>query len=427
MSVQQLRAPAVAGSIAAARGAVEAVAVVPTQTLDRFELTEAVAELAALESQVVAVKLRMLAEADARQIAEETADAGTDAWAARLTGSTRAVMTGGLWLARLLQERYDATREAFASGRINEDQVRVIVRAAERMPAAATPEQRRAAEEGLVGRAVDGLDSRRLRQAARRMLEVVSKDLADQQEADQLEGEEDTAERETWLTLHDNDNDDGTVSGKFVIPELHADLLRAALERLSAPRRWVRNKAGETVADPTLPWEGPTLPYTERMGLAFTEILEHLPTAGHGRVAATVMVHLDYEHLLNGLGAARLDTGTRISAGQARRLACNAGIVPMVLAGRSDVLDLGRERRLHSVGQRRALSVRYDSCAAEGCERPFAWCEIHHPDPWSEGGETNLDNAVPLCGHHHRRAHDTRYKTSYLATGEVHYSWRRRR
>jgi hypothetical protein len=425
MSVQQLRAPVVAGSIAAARGAVEAVAAVSTETLDRFELTEAVAELAALESQVAAVKLQMLAEADARRIAEETADTGTDAWAARLTGSTRVAMAGGLWLARLLQEKYDATREAFAGGQINEDQVQVIVRAAEKMPAAATPEQRQAAEEGLVGKAVDGLNSRRLRHAARRMLEVVSKDLADEQEAAQLEDEEESAERETWLTLRDND--DGTVSGKFVIPELHADLLRAALERLSAPRRWVRNKAGEPVEDDTLPSQGPTLPYTERLGAAFTEILEHLPTEGHGRVGATVMVHLDYEHLLNGLGAARLDTGTRISAGEARRLACNAGIVPTVLGGSSEILDLGRERRLHSVGQRRALSVRYDSCAAEGCERPFAWSEIHHPEPWSEGGQTNLGNAVPLCGHHHRRAHDIRYKTSYLPTGEVRYSWRRPR
>lgn len=173
--------------IATAREAVEAAAEVPAGSLDRFEVSEAVAELHALESQVAALKLAMLAEAERRRLAEDEADTGTDAWAAKLTGSTRAVMAGGLWLARMLQTKYDATREAFAKGLVNVDQVRVIVSAAEKMPEAATEEQRAAAEEGLVAKAVGGMNARRLRQAARRMLERVSKDLADQQEKDMLE------------------------------------------------------------------------------------------------------------------------------------------------------------------------------------------------------------------------------------------------
>jgi hypothetical protein len=223
---------------------------VPTGTLDRFEPAEGVAELAALESQVAALRLALLAEADQRHVAEQTADTGTDAWAARLTGSTRGVVAGGLWLARLLQERYAATRQAFAAGGINEAQVRVIVRAAEKMPDRVTDEQRAAAEEALVAKAVEGMDARRLRHAARRMLDVVSKELADEQEADLLGKEEQRAETETWLTLRDNE--DGTFSGRFVIPELQGQLLRAALERLSAPRRWSRNSSGELVEDPTV-------------------------------------------------------------------------------------------------------------------------------------------------------------------------------
>jgi hypothetical protein len=228
---------------------------------------------------------------------------------------------------------------------------------------------------------------------------------------------------ETWLTLHDND--DGTFSGRFVIPELHGHLLRAALERLSAPRRWTRNKAGEPVEDDTLPGAGPGLNYTERLGAAFTELLEHLPAEGHGGVAATVLVHLPYEHLLDELGSARLDTGVRTSAGEARRLACNAGLVPAVLGGASEVLDLGRKRRLHTAPQRAALSVTHDSCAAEGCDRPFAWCEVHHPHAWSDGGETSMANALPLCGHHHRRAHDSRFTMTLLPSREARFKRRR--
>ena len=222
------------------------------------------------------------------------------------------------------------------------------------------------------------------------------------------------------------DNDDGTMSGRFVVPELHGHLLRALLEQLSAPRRLSRNRAGEPVSDPTVSGDGCSLNWSERLGAAFTELLEHLPTSGWGRPGMSVMVHLDYAHLLDGLAAARLDTGTRVSAGQARRLACESGIVPVVLGAEGEVLDVGRERRLHTPAQRKALSVRYDSCAAEGCERPFAWSEIHHPQPWSLGGETTLTNAIPLCWHHHRRAHDDRFHLDVLPSGEARFRRARR-
>jgi hypothetical protein len=384
-------------------------------------LPEVLSELAVLESQVAALKLTVLAEADARRVAEEEAASGTDAWAAKLTGSTAAVMRGGIWLANQLRETYAATRVAFAAGGINEAQVRVIVNAADSMPVKVTAEQRQVAEEGLVAKAVAGMNPRGLRQAARRMLEKINAELADEHEADQLEDEKKKAERETFLALHDNG--DGTYSGKFTIPELHGQLLRTYLEKLTAPRVWARNKAGEPVEDEALV-TGELNRY-EMFGLGLLELLEHLPTTGHGPVAATLIVKIDHQHLCDGLAGAGLDTGTRIGAGEARRLACNAGIIPTVLGANSEVLDLGRERRLHTKAQRNALALTHDTCAAEGCERPFAWCEIHHPHPWSQGGRTDLDNALPLCGHHHRRAHDDRYNLRYLTSGEVRYRRRR--
>ncbi len=334
-------------------------------------------------------------------------------------------MSGGLWFARLLGERYASTRRSFATGRINEKQMKVIVRAAQKMPAAVTDEQRAHAEAGLVAKAEAGMAADRLRHAARRMLEAVDKEMADKSEAEQLEEEEKRAERETWLTMHDNG--DGTYSGKFVIPELHAKLLRTALERLSAPRRWNRNKAGQPVVDDTLPGEGPGLNFTERLGAAFCELLEHLPSDGHGNVGATLLVTIPLQHLQDGLGAAHLDTGVSVSPDNARRLACGAGIVPAVLGGRSEPLDVGREQRLHTLAMRRALALQHDTCAAEGCDRPFAWCEIHHPDPWANGGKTSLGNGIPLCGWHHHRAHDSDYRVKRRDTGEVRFRRKRPR
>ena len=419
MSVQQLRAPVMAGEVAAVASAFDRVTEIPVGSLGRDELPEVLSELAVLEARVGALKLDVLAEADRRQIADQTGDTGTDAWAAKLTGSTRGVMSGGIWLANLLRSKYDATRVAFAAGGINQAQARVIVRAGEDLPAVVTREQRIAAEAGLVAKAVNGMNARRLRQAARRMLDEINRQLADEHEAGQLKKEEGKAENETWLQLCDNG--DGTFSGRFTIPELHGHLLRTYLERLTSPRRLSRNKDGELVEDDTLPRGAQNLSWTEKLGAGFLELLEHLPNHGHGPVGATLLVNIDLTNLLDGLASAHLDTGTRISAGEARRLACGAGIVPAVLGGDSEPLDLGREKRLHTKTQRRALSLTHDSCATAGCERPFAWTEIHHPHAWSHGGHTSLDNALPLCGFHHRRAHDDRFTMRHLPSGEVRF------
>jgi hypothetical protein len=69
--------------------------------------------------------------------------------------------------------------------------------------------------------------------------------------------------------------------------------------------------------------------------------------------------------------------------------------------------------------------VTYETCAAEGCARPFAWCDIHHVHPWAHGGPTDLDNALPLCGSHHRRAHDAAFTMPLMPSGEVRFTRRR--
>jgi hypothetical protein len=331
---------------------------------------------------------------------------------------------GGLRLARLLQETYAATREAFASGDLRIDQVRVIVNAAEQAPAEATPAQVAQAEEWLVAKATGvgtrsgrPMDAKRLRQAARRMFAAVDVELADRHEAILLGRETRTAEAETFFALHDNGN--GSFSGKFRIPELHGHLLTQALDRLTSPRRLSRDKSGELIVDETAPGTGGGANVYETQGAALCELIEHLPSTGHGDNACEVLVKIDLDALLTGLGVAGLDTGVAITAGEARRLACNAGLVPAVLGGDSMPLELGRLRRLHSRTQRRALSLIHDTCAVAGCQRPFAWCEIHHWRlSWSRGGPTDLDNGLPLCGHHHRRAHDTRFDLRRRADGE---------
>lgn len=411
MTVQALYPSPVSGLVTAAQTQLREAVDIPVRNVRTDELAETIQRLAELESQAGALRMSLSAEADQRQVASFTAHTGTDAWLAELTGDTQAVMAGGLRIAKLLQDKYAATREAFAAGLLRLDQVRVIVNAAEKAPAGVSPAQLATAEEALVGKATGSanrngrpIDARRLRHVARRMFEAISPELADQHESDQLRAEEAHAERETWFVL--DDNGDGTYSGRFVIPELQGAMLKNALQRLTAPRRFGRDRAGKDVEDATLPGQG-SLNTWEWYGVGLCELIEHLPTAGHTGTTTDILVTLPLDSLLSGIGAGQLDTGVRISAAQARRLSCEAGLIPAVLGTSSVALDLGRKNRLFTKHQRRALALQYDTCAAAGCERPFAWCEIHHHQlPWAKGGRTDLDNGLPLCWWHHSRAHD---------------------
>ncbi|HZJ06882.1 MAG TPA: DUF222 domain-containing protein, partial [Nocardioidaceae bacterium] len=101
--------------------------------------------------------------------------------------------------------------------------------------------------------------------------------------------------------------------------------------------------------------------HPELLGRAFCELLERFPAnklPKAGRLNATVVVTITLQQLLSGLGAAGLDTGGYISAGQARRLGCQTGVIPAVLGSDSHVLDLGRTCRFHDEPQRIAIGIR---------------------------------------------------------------------
>ncbi|MDX6371590.1 MAG: hypothetical protein QOD98_578, partial [Nocardioidaceae bacterium] len=142
-----------------------------------------------------------------------------------------------------------------------------------------------------------------------------------------------------------------------------------------------------------------------------------------GGLNATAVVLMELDTLMGGLKAAHLDTGESISPGAARRLACEAGIIPAVLGGNSQVLDLGRKKRFHSGAQRIAKTIEAGGCEVDGCEEPPGRSHLHHPKRWADGGHTNRDG-IMICPCHHTRAHDTRYTMTRLPTGK--YSFHRR-
>jgi hypothetical protein len=287
------------------------------------------------------------------------------------------------------------------------------------------------AEELLVGKATGTgrksgtpMPAAQLRRAVRHAYATLDTDLHHTHLMQTLRRNERRARTETWFMIHDNG--DGTHSGKFNIPDLHGSLLRAHLENLSSPRRYGRDKHGNEVTDPTGSGADYGLGYYDWLGQAFCELIEHLPTDGLARSAISMLITLDHTTLtadLTEAGIATTDTGIDLTPEQTRRLACNAGIIPAVLGTTSVPLDLGRTTRLFTTKQRQALALTYDTCAIAGCQRPFAWTEIHHLTPWAQGGTTDLDNALPLCWPHHRYAEDP----DYQLTRHNNTEWRLKR
>ncbi|RZS64833.1 HNH endonuclease [Agromyces ramosus] len=119
----------------------------------------------------------------------------------------------------------------------------------------------------------------------------------------------------------------------------------------------------------------------------------------------TVVVRLDLDTLVSGIGHARVDgIDQPISAATARRMAADAEVIPAVLGGQSLPLDLGRAARLFSRAQRIALGERDGGCAS--CGQNIAYVEAHHIDWWErDAGPTDLANGVLLCSFCHHAAH----------------------
>jgi hypothetical protein len=99
------------------------------------------------------------------------------------------------------------------------------------------------------------------------------------------------------------------------------------------------------------------------------------------------------------------------------RLACTPHIGRVLMRGKREVLDLGRQVRVATPGQRRAVVARDAGCVWPHCKRPPAMCEVHHLVPWQHGGDSNIDNLALLCGHHHTSVHQG-WKLIALPGGE---------
>ncbi len=366
--------------------------------LDDGEITRVLRDVETLSRKTQSLMLELVAEADSRGIA---ARGGFGSTARLLAGmfqlsaaearirvehaamiGTRRALAG-----QTLPPRLPATAAALAAGEIGAGQLRVITETMATLPASVPEPAREQVEADLADYARD-FDPRRLRTIAQRILETLDPDGPEPAD-DPLPA---PVHGELWL----RDRRDGRLGLEGWLDPEHGSLVRALIEQLAARR-------------PAADGETDTRTVPQRQADALIELCDRARSADDFPTTAGepphVTVTIDWDALRTGLGTAVLDYGQAISTADARRIACDCKLIPVIMGGDSEPLDVGRAMRTVPLGIRRALVARDGGCSFPGCDRPPRICAAHHALHWIDGGETKVGNCCLLCPAHHHQVH----------------------
>ena len=308
-------------------------------------LAGAAVECGRLTSRMQALLVRLLGEVHARDLALRSGACSTTAWTRHALNQTPREARTLVGVATALRIGMATTGAAFAAGELSLAQAAAITTTVGELP--------------------------------------------DDVPAEALERQEQQARRRRELFFTPDGH--GTVFVRGRLTDGAAAIVRAALDPLARPL--------PRTAD------GPDPRTAGQRRADALEELARRALAGHTDTATRVFVTIPWQTLTDGLGLATLPDGTPLSPGAARRMACDAEIIPAVLGGASAVLDVGRGQRLFTGARRRALILRDKGCAFPGCDRPYEWCDGHHILGHARGGGTALGNGVLLCGVHHHVVH----------------------
>jgi hypothetical protein len=135
------------------------------------------------------------------------------------------------------------------------------------------------------------------------------------------------------------------------------------------------------------------------------------PSDRSGSDRSQIVVHTSHD----GTGATLAD-GTPIDLASQQRLECDAARISLTIDPVTGDLDPGRRSSGVSERLRRQLILRDRTCRWPGCGGEHH-LHAHHVIFRSNGGLTQLDNLVLLCGHHHRVLHNNGHTISRDADG----------
>jgi hypothetical protein len=332
------------------------------------ELAQTFRELDTLHHSTAAHRLLVLAVLDERGIGQDDGmldTVGWVTWTARLTQKRARALVEA---ARALPDRPELATVAL-EGRLSDEQLEAVVQVA-------SPEN-----DAEWAEAAPGWTATSLRAAARNR-KTVTRD-----EAVARDGRREVTYR--W------DERRGELRLRGRIPDADGALVAAALD--AAADRYGPVEGGS--------WD----PFPVRCADALVDALSReLDDASEGN-RATVVVHVPEAALHEGSNepGAHLDAddgGIAVANETARRIACDSKLQVLV-DGKCVPINLGRRSRTVPDRLFRLLKERDRHCRAPGCARTRG-LHAHHVVHWIDGGPTDLDNLVLLCGRHHTMLHE---------------------
>jgi hypothetical protein len=190
---------------------------------------------------------------------------------------------------------------------------------------------------------------------------VIAPEIAEAAEGKRLDAQDKAARKNQYLRIRDDGDGTTSISGK--LPAADGEALRTVIEAIANSAK---------AAEPDTAWAEGQPSYEARRAQAMMTLVHSYQAGGEGprnggdRPRVTVV--MNWEDLLRGVrGATLLGSNSRISAAEARVLACDADILPAVMGSNSQLLDLGRTTRLLAGDLRQAIALRDRGCVFPGC------------------------------------------------------------
>ncbi len=338
-------------------------------------IEEDFAELHRAVEQLEVERLRRLAEIDRRRLFERDGHLSAAGWLATRFKVAWATAREQLRVARGL-EQMPTTRSALEDGDLSMSAVRVLSAVRDADPAAFERAEAQLVEAARIHSIGD------LQKVAAFWRQRVERERA-LEGVDELRAQRRLHASVSYLGMVRVDGDLDPETGETLLTALGAVLDAESRSRARDDTRTPAQRRADALGEICRQW----LDRSDR------------PTVAGERPHLTVTVSAD---AMRGTGSTgELDHAGPIPAETARRLACDASVMRVVMSGRSEPLDVGRRTSVVSPAIRRAVIVRDRRCRFPGCDRPHTWCDAHHVVHWADGGPTALPNLVLLCRRHH--------------------------
>lgn len=353
----------------------------------------------------------LAARVEASEVAVRELGTSTTTWLAEAENLTaneaRRLIKAGQELVR-----FPVLGDAARSGAVLPSQAEAISSVLHHLPVDFPTSTVIEAQELMVGFAATH-NSVELRRLTGHLLDVLSPETAEELEAARLERELAESNRNRFLEFHNDGR--GSVLIRGSLPRLDAEPFIRLVDSYAAAE-----KRALDAVDPHAEYVTPSMRRADGLVAMVNQHTQQALAPMNGGDRPRIVLTMSYDRLIAqathagligdgqigagdvGAGGRLLSTGDPVAPSQLRHLLCDAEILPVVLGGASEILDVGRADRLAKGPLRAALDVRDQGCVFPGCDKAPSACQAHHLIPWWAGGDTAMSNLALVCPHHHR-------------------------